>query len=214
MFLIFDLDGTLVDSRVGLIRSFQEAIEKVMPDIDMHNLEVQIGPTTRVIFRRAFGNASEQTLDRLESAFRAIYDTRGCMGSSLYPGVMETLNQLSESGTLMYIVTNKPRVPTWKIMEHLKIKGFFTAVVTPDTRSPVFKNKIESLDFLITQYHIPFGDCIYLGDTEEDQLAAAACGVRFIGIKYGYGTFSEPIKKNRLLGNFSELIDLLNNPGL
>jgi phosphoglycolate phosphatase len=209
MHLIFDLDGTLVDSRPGLKSSFEGAVRQVQPDIDAGLLNFQIGPAFRTIMQQALGKVSGQDLDKLEAAFRAIYDNEGWKESQLYPNVIKTLQELHHRGNLLYIVTNKPQLPTDRILKRLAINHYFVEVISPDSRLPKFMNKNESLIYLLDRYFLPIHQTIYIGDTEEDFSISQACRLRFIGLEYGYGIFSDSVRPDCLISSFPDLLGLI-----
>ena len=118
--LIFDLDGTLLDSFPGIAYSAQEAMAQVLPGRKAPDFRPFIGPPIREIYRRALGETDEGILRQLEQAYRASYDFEGWRQTRTYPDVTETLQRLIEQDFICFVLTNKPRLPTLKILENLK----------------------------------------------------------------------------------------------
>ena len=205
MHLIFDLDGTLVDSRPGILHSLEQAVGSVFPELDIHRLDFKIGSPVRVILRRTLKDASGPELDRLEAAFRASYDRNGWELARLYPGVREGLERFNTEGMSLYIVTNKPSLPTGLILKATGIDSFFIEAVSPDSHQPELNEKTEGIRYLMDKYAIQARDAIYLGDSLDDLAAAQACGLAFIGLEYGYGTFPTSAKGYSTVKSFSEL---------
>jgi len=205
MHLIFDLDGTLVDSRPGILHSLEQAVRSVFPQLDTRQLDFKIGSPVRVILRQALKNASGPELDRLEAAFRAAYDGGGWKLVRLYPGVREGLERFKVAGMSLYIITNKPSLPTGLILKATGIDSFFMEAVSPDTCQPALNEKTEGIRYLMDKYAIQAGDAIYLGDSPDDLAAAQASGLAFIGLEYGYGTFPTSAKSYSTVKSFSEL---------
>ncbi len=132
MSFIFDLDGTLIDTRPGILYSLQQAIQQALPEVDITGLDFKIGPPVREMFSRTLKPISETELDSLETAFRASYDTSGWEMSKVYPGVVETLDYLYNLERFLFIATNKPRDVTNRILSHLGLLPFFEEIVCPD----------------------------------------------------------------------------------
>jgi phosphoglycolate phosphatase len=93
MHLIFDLDGTLVDSRQGILFSLRKAVSQVKPERQPDSLEFNIGPPVREMFIQTLKKPSVKILDKLEASFRSIYDGEGWKMTRLFPGVIDTLDE-------------------------------------------------------------------------------------------------------------------------
>src|SRR5690349_17735314 len=117
--LIFDLDGTLVDSRPGIQRSLRAAILRVFPHVDPGVLDFEIGPPVRQMFQQTLKTVNPMELQQLELAFRTSYDSDGWKQTNAYTGVDETLDKLTRRGNICYVVTNKPALSTSRILTHL-----------------------------------------------------------------------------------------------
>ncbi|HUZ95909.1 MAG TPA: HAD family hydrolase [Edaphobacter sp.] len=203
--IVFDLDGTLIDSCPGIGASLSEAFAaagRIMPAMD---LRAVIGPPIRVIAARMEPTLTENELAKIELTFRAIYDNDGWRETVLYDGVDDTLRALHRRGVKMFIVTNKPRIPTEKVLDHLGLTFLFQKVVTRDNRTPIYSSKAEMLSELLQQQLIGLQPAIMMGDTREDEEAALANGLPFFYAAYGYGTANAP---HRTVIGFSELTSL------
>lgn len=204
--VIFDLDGTLVDSLPGIEFSAKAAFAACgipWPTIDLRPM---IGPPIRTIFSRVADTSDARILVKLEQAFRASYDGDGWQKTLCYPGAEAALGVLREAGIRLFIVTNKPQHITLRTLEMLRIKEPFERVVTRDSRTPQYTDKREMIEVLLDSSGLNAEGCMLVGDTEEDADAAASCHVRFAHVSHGYGTISDP--KSRVhfkLDNFSQL---------
>ena len=110
--VIFDLDGTLVDSRAGIEFSAQAALRPVCPDQAHATLHLHIGIPIRLIFSEILGDPAPFLLDLLERQFRLSYDSAGWKQSRAYPGTEKMLFDLTRSRIDCFVATNKPRHAT------------------------------------------------------------------------------------------------------
>lgn len=193
---IFDLDGTLVDSRVGIIRSLAKAIDELLPgrcgDVD----DARIGDPIPNIIRSFVSGINEIEVESVRAAFRAHYDTVGCEEGRLYPGVETTLNQLYATGKTLFICTKKPTLPTFKMLVRLNIANYFRRVVCSDSApAPSLAEKPAMLRGLIRGSELPLASVLYVGDREEDARAAHECGVDFAWASYGYANKISNLKE-------------------
>ncbi|MDP3176938.1 MAG: HAD family hydrolase [Spirochaetaceae bacterium] len=187
--LIFDVDGTLVDTYPGIKRSVEEAIGTVYPGRGIpEGATIKVGPRIREIMRQLLGELPLADVARLEAAFRESYDNRGWADFVTYPGVLETLAELkARADFVLFVVTNKPELPTSSVLRTLGIDKHFTEIVCPNSRSPKFPDKRACLEYLVSKHRMSPVDCLYIGDTQEDRSAAHGLGIGFIGVEYGYG---------------------------
>ncbi len=211
MHLIFDLDGSLIDSKPGIVFSLQKAIRQVFPDSQPELLEFNIGAPVREMLQQTLLNTTVQELDNIEIAFRAIYDTEGWQLSRLYPEVEETLEKLVARRISLYIVTNKPDLPTNRILNHLNLRQYFLDVICPDSHQRIFDHKADIINYLIDKYCIQANEAVYVGDTLADQSAAEQCGLAFIGLEYGYGSFPGTERSYPVILTFPELLPCFTN---
>jgi len=185
--VIFDLDGTLVDSLPGIQWSVEAAMKScgmfgVCPD-----LAPLIGPPVRTILGVAARTSDSTELDCLERSFRKFYDTDGWRYTIFQPGVRSMLDRLRAEGIITTIVTNKPALATQLILRELRIDGYFREVVCRDSAMPPFGSKAEMLTDLLNRRKIPRAESIMVGDTLEDCHAAAAAGIACALVPHGYG---------------------------
>lgn len=189
--VLFDLDGTLLDSLPGIQYSIVEAFRTCgLPMADVE-LRLLIGPPIRTILSRLIvgvsAEAKEQHLACLERAFRASYDSDGWQQTYHYAGTVAMLKQMKEQSLRLFVVSNKPRHISLKILERERTLEYFDQIVTRDSRVPQYAGKYEMISYLLTEQVIQPADCLMVGDTIEDAEAAAAARVRFCLITHGYG---------------------------
>jgi phosphoglycolate phosphatase len=206
--LVFDLDGTLIDSTPGISSALRRAFQsagRTMPAVDLARV---IGPPITVIARRIDPLLSDTEVVNIERSYRAIYDSVGWRDTLAYPSVIDTLGVLHRHGLRLFIVTNKPLLPTSAILEHLGLSNLFVEVLTRDSRSPRYSSKTEMLGDLLSRQSLQAGATLMIGDTGEDQDAAHANNLEFLHATYGYGS----VTSARYIGEFSEIAALLISP--
>src|SRR5450432_939296 len=143
--VFFDLDGTLLDSLPGIAYSAEAAFAACgLPqrEVDLRGL---IGPPIRAILARMSLRATEIELDALERAFRASYDSEGWRRTPHYEGAAESLRALKKAGKRLFVVSNKPRHISVRILEVEGTLSLFEEVVTRDSREPAYAGKLEML---------------------------------------------------------------------
>jgi phosphoglycolate phosphatase len=191
--MIFDLDGTLIDSRSGIEYSARSALNAVFPDRSYRDLHLHIGIPIRQIFSEILDDADSLLLDKLVGQFRTSYDSIGWKISQAYQGATTVLTCLTQSEIGCFVATNKPRHATRCILEHLNLQEFFRDVVAPDSRNPPFSSKREVVAHIMSEYCLNAEETMFVGDSQEDRSAADANGLPFCAATYGYGDpLSEP----------------------
>jgi len=204
--VIFDLDGTLVDSLPGIAYAVDRALEMTGYPARTCELRPLIGPPIRNILQQVSGETFPQALDRLEAAFRATYDSEGWTRTTLQPEAMEMLEWISAGGARNYVVTNKPLRPATWITERLGLPALVSEMVCP----PPYRSKSAMIQQLMQQDEIRAGNSLVVGDTLEDLEAAAEAGMPAVLVTTGYGqvqdTQGTTYGKIRALGELKLLI--------
>ena len=188
---IFDLDGTLIDSLPGIAQSVDAALAACGLPPAGRDLRPLIGPPIRSILATVSGAAEKTELDRLERAFRVSYDGGGWRLSPVYSGVEQLLGDLHGVGVGLWVVSNKPALAAWKILDRLGLEMFFGEVVCRDSRQPAYGSKAEALGDLIDRNRLPRAECVFIGDTGEDRRAAEAARIECAIVAHGYGAAAQ-----------------------
>ncbi|MEP6810415.1 MAG: HAD hydrolase-like protein [Chthoniobacterales bacterium] len=189
--VVFDLDGTLVDSLPGIETSLQWAVTHCLPGRTLSSIRDYIGPPLPTMLARFWPDLPEEELERAVATFREHYDAEGCRKSVLFPGVAQTLATLEAAGIQMFVLTNKRTRPTMKIVELTDIRRYFRAVISPDSVAPPFPTKAAGALALRDKYGLDAAGTLLVGDGTDDGEAAAAAGFRFVAAGYGYGRAAE-----------------------
>ena len=185
--VIFDLDGTLVDSIPGIQWSVEAALAECGVPALRRELKPLIGPPIRDILAAVSGASEPAALDRLELAFRSAYDSVGWRKTTCQPGAKGALQRLRMAGCGLWIVTNKPGHAARAILSELALADYFEEIVCRDSRIPGFASKAEMLANLLERCALVRAESIMIGDTLEDCRAAAAAGIACALVPHGYG---------------------------
>ncbi len=208
-FVLFDLDGTLLDSLPGIACSVNYACRSVglpAPPLDLRCL---LGPPIRTILSKVAQTNDAGFLDRLESAFRSHYDTEGWRKTSSFEGVHAALEALKTAGHRLLVVTNKPRHISLRILEREALLPFFERIYTPDSRQPPYASKAEMLRGFLDDFQTSPSNCLMVGDTMDDITASAANRMAAALMEQGYGNVPPGVPVRFRLRSFAELLACL-----
>lgn len=182
--LLFDLDGTLVDTVDDLTVSVNVALKALgRPLRTRQEIRGFIGDGAKQLVADALGPGQEALVDQGLDLFITHYDAHCDQKSVLYPGVAAVLPRLS--GRKLAVVTNKPEAPSRLILKHLGILDFFETVVGGDTL-PVKKPDPGPVLEACRRLDVAPGQAAMVGDSPGDMKAARAAGTQAIAVAYGY----------------------------
>lgn len=204
---VFDLDGTLVDSIRGIDTAARSALAELAPAETLPSLRAFIGPPIRVMLERALHWTDTARLDALERAFRVHYDGGSWRESPPYETVDATLRALHARGARLHVLTNKPPLPAARIISHLGWTPLFDAIVSPQSRTPPFADKVSAAMELRDRLSLPPASTLLLGDSADDHEAARATGFTFAAASWGYGNAARRAPACGL-ATFSDILNL------
>jgi len=185
--VIFDLDGTLINSARGILASLEYAFNDCqltstfLPDSNI------IGPPLTDILRLLLGRDDATSLDCLSDAFKHHYDSEGYKLTTVYKGIREMLSGLVATKSL-FVVTNKREAATRLILRDLELTRFFKQVYTLDMFRSKTIDKSDVLAQFLVDWNLTAKSCIYIGDRPEDAEAASINKINFIGATWGLTT--------------------------
>jgi len=182
MHLIFDLDGTLIDSRAGIEKSLLFSLSKSFKT-DMSLSSLQIGPPINDMIKQLLPDLSSKKNQEILKIFRAHYDSEGWSLYTAYPEAKNILKILKEKHTL-FIATNKPKIPTERILKHMGVFDLFDKILCYGEER--FENKASMVRYVQKLYGEDV--CLMIGDSNDDYLAARSNSIDFIQCSYGYGS--------------------------
>jgi phosphoglycolate phosphatase len=208
--ILFDQDGTLLNSLPGIEFSVRTAFVACGLQAPEKSLRSVIGPPIRTILSKAGDVSDVRVLDALEKAFRVSYDSEGWQRTACFPDASRVLGTLRRRGHRLFVVSNKPLRISLQILKAEGILDLFEAVVTRDSRVPAYSGKAEMTRMLMEEHQFSPEDALLMGDTMEDAEAAAAAGIRFAFMTHGYGTIPEnaPVRVDFRFDCFLQLLPL------
>jgi len=182
--VIFDLDGTLVDSSVGIIKGVNDALNKMGHSAASPcQIQSYIGPPIVDALISKHGLERERRTE-FNILFREIYNDKYLADTLLYPGIYNLLSNLSKE-CFIGVATNKRKDSANMILKNLEIYEYIDIVEGMD--SDMMSNKGDMIEKCITLSGVEKKDVVVIGDTSHDESAAKACGVDFIGVTFGFG---------------------------
>lgn len=184
--LLFDLDGTLVDSAVDIAAALSRLRvarggAAIVPDTVRPLVSGGVEHLVRRVLHTPGGDLADDV-----AAFRAMLAVLPPRPDSVYPGALSALTELAEGGWPMAVVTNKPERLARLLLDQLDLSRFFAAVVGGDTL-PVRKPDRAPLDRALALVGNGHDGALMIGDSAVDAAAARAAGLRFVLFEGGYG---------------------------
>jgi phosphoglycolate phosphatase len=187
--VLFDLDGTLVDSAPDLAAAANALLaERGLSALQTAEIVGMIGDGVGKLVERVFAarGVANEPIDDAVARFLVLYQQDAVTLTRPYPGVREGLSGLHAAGWQLGLCTNKPEKPTRLILDRLGLAGLFGTVITGDSLS-ARKPDPAPLRLALVQLDIAPARAAMVGDHRNDVLAAEAAGVRAIFARYGYG---------------------------
>ena len=187
--VLFDLDGTLTESGIGITRSVAHALRKHgIEETDQKKLDRFVGPPLIDSFTRFYGFTAEQARQAVED-YREYYAVKGIFENRVYDGVVTMLEGLKAAGVRCILATSKPETYAVQILEHFGLMSWFDRVAGA-TMDEKRTRKADVIAYALEG--IPADSRVLMvGDREHDILGAKANGLDSVGVLYGYGSREE-----------------------
>lgn len=209
-YIIFDLDGTLSDSKEGITKSVQYALEKVgIIEDNLEDLEHFVGPPMVEQYMKTYGMSKEKAFETL-GYYRERYTPTGIYETKAYPGIMEILEALKENGLKIGMATSKPEGMAVEVAKYLEIEEYFDEISGADLKGPR-QSKADVLNKLFEKSGFEKDKSVLIGDTHYDIEGANKVGIDSIGVNWGMGTKDEMMDEGAIavFDSHEELIDYL-----
>ena len=193
-YLLFDLDGTITDSGIGIMKSAQYSLKHFgFPNESEKNLRRFVGPPLHLSFQTFYGLSEERSFEAVEK-YREHYREKGVYECPLYEGMGELLFELSKKAAVC-LATSKPKFFADKILELHGLGDCFTVKVGAEldgTRT----DKAEVITEVLRMLGSPDkSEVLMIGDRMHDIIGAKTCGIKSIGVLWGYSEENE-LKEN------------------
>ena len=187
--VLFDLDGTLTDSKEGILNSIQYALSCYGINESTDDLGMFLGPPAHLAFQEFYGFSEEKAFE-ITNLFRKRYSEKGIYENSIYDGVKELLERFSSDGVRLCVATSKPQIYTEKILKNFDIENYFDIIIGSDLEGKLC-NKSDIIAKVIELGKYDKSDCIMVGDRKYDIIGAKENGIKSIAVLYGYGNKEE-----------------------
>lgn len=188
--VIFDVDGTLLDTTEGILSSVRYTIEKhQLPELDRENLLHFIGPPIQDSFAKHYGLAGD-ILQELATTFRDHYKDADLYKAIPYDGIYEVCEQLKTAGIPMAVATYKRQDYAEKIVRYFGFGKYTDIIFGAD-----HENRLKKVDIIrrcLNAMGVPADkDAVMIGDSDNDATGAGKIGIGFLGVTYGFGFHSD-----------------------
>jgi phosphoglycolate phosphatase len=191
--VVFDLDGTLVDSARDLTESASQLVaEHGGTPLDQHRVVRMVGEGARVLVFRALVAAGLEFDEAALSRFLEIYQSRLLRHTRPYDGIPEILAALKAAGMQQAVLTNKPLAPTKAILDGTGLSPYFGEAVVAGDGPWARKPAPDGLLSIVEQAGARLEEALFVGDSRIDLETAGAAGVRMCLARYGFGAADLP----------------------
>lgn len=205
--ILFDLDGTITDSKEGIIKSIRYAYDKMgLPQPEEEFLMSFLGPPLWDSFVHKVG-LSEKDAERGVAFFRERFQPLGIYENKLFPGMAELLHLLSQRRDIkIYIATAKPLPSAIRVLEYFKIIRYFDDI-SGATFDGTITGKTQVISNLLDKFEPDFNRerTLMIGDRDHDVQGARENGIKSLGVLYGYGSPDEIREADYLVESVTDL---------
>ena len=207
--LIFDLDGTLIDSVPDLTYALNKTFNEFgIESVTEEEVRNYLGNGAKTLIKRALKNVNDKRMfEKTLKIFKANYKNSLCVKTSLYPWVKETLEKLPDKKA---IVTNKPYEFVGEILKTLGIDRYFEMYIGGESL-PEKKPSSTPLLYVCEKMGFKPENAVMIGDSKNDIIAAKKAGIKSVAVNYGYN-YGEDVsvyKPDIIINKFTELTEVL-----
>ncbi len=209
--IIFDLDGTLVDSKLDLAHSVNATrVHYGLPPLDTDLVSSYVGNGVLVLMRKALGaEFTEEQIKQAVEYFLGYYREHMLDYTVLYPGVRESLDRLKEYGIQLCVLTNKPVRFSRDILAGLGVAGHFFQIYGGNSFEAK-KPDPAGVNALLAEAGVPPAESLIVGDSAVDVLTARNAGVPVCGVTYGFQPESlREQAPDLIVDRMEQLVDLV-----
>ena len=196
-YCLFDLDGTLTDSKEGITKSVQYALQAFgIDEPDLTKLSVFLGPPLQNSFMEFYGFSKEDA-EKAVGLYRERFAPVGIFENRVYPGIPEMLGQLKERGMHLAVASSKPEYYVRQILAHFDIEKYFEVIVGSEMdgrrsqKEEVVEEALKQLGVLTMPVDMRKSSCAMVGDRKFDIQGAKAHSLTGVGVRFGYASPGE-----------------------
>tara|TARA_B100001559_G_C16443826_1_gene595770 strand:- start:18 stop:671 length:654 start_codon:yes stop_codon:yes gene_type:complete len=206
--VIFDLDGTLINSGPDLLNSLNHVLAKNnLEKIDKNVIGNLVGGGAEAMIKKGYthlnANLDEKKIPFLVNLFINHYYKNCTKETTLYDGVLDILKFLKKK-TYICLCTNKKQFLAERILEELEIKKFFNYILGSDGKTPL-KPEIEMPKKCLDKFRVAANQVVFVGDSDNDILPAKQLGMFSVHVTYGYGKLQEKINSDLVIEKIKDL---------
>ncbi len=188
--VLFDLDGTLIDSETGIVHTIEYALRKLgAPVPSRAELRTWIGPPLCVTFPRVLGDDA-QRVERAVAFYHERFSAIGWREHEVYPGIAPAIDAIAARGATLAVVTAKTAAHASRIIDHLPFGARFARTYAPTPES-AHSEKASMIAQALADFGVDACDAVMVGDRHFDIEGAKANGVRAVGVSWGFGSVQE-----------------------
>lgn len=209
--LIFDLDGTLIDSKLDLIHSVNAMLRELhRPELAAETISGYIGHGAPQLVARALGGtATEKERKHALQYFLEYYENHKMDNTCAYPAVHETLARLRDIP--MAVLTNKPERISVRILKALELDQYFRAIYGGNSFDSKKPDPFGARKIL-QEFEVAAGNALLVGDSEVDVQTARNAGTLAAAVNYGFGVHDrDSYPADIYLENFADLVPIISN---
>lgn len=212
--VVFDLDGTLVDTAPDILAYLNEMLDELgRPGLDLDTLRSMVGDGVRTLLIRGLeasgGVPEELDIEGLFHRYLRRYSEEPVRLSRPYLGIVDTLEALKSAGIRLGVCTNKPQAPTERLLQRLDLDHFFSVAIGGDAL-PIKKPNPAHLLAVLDGLEVRPARAALIGDSETDQKTAATAGVPCILMSYGYTAIpAADLGADRVIDDAHDLLETL-----
>lgn len=196
--VVFDLDGTLVESHEDVWDSIEYAFDQIgcdfTADFRQDNTNLKLKPQ-EILYTFCPDVSEEKEIIFLRTLRRHYISQGGFKKTRMYPGIKMLLEDLRSGGLPLFIATLKSQQSTSSLLEAKRLSRYFKGVYSPDSFQER-KEKWQALEFILEKYDLPPEESLMIGDSATDLMAAHRVSMRSIGVTWGYGETQELMDQN------------------
>ena len=210
--ILFDLDGTLVNTGPDLLESLNHTLKiNGLDEIKINQIGNLVGGGAGEMIKKAFilnqKKLKKNELPKLIEQFLEFYKENTTEKSTLYPNILDTLKKLEKKQYILGVCTNKKQFLAEKVLEELKIKNFFRLILGSSSKLKL-KPESDMLEYCKIKLGLNYNEIVMIGDSKNDIIPARKLNIKSIFVNYGFGKI-EKLKPSFIINNAEKILECL-----